>query len=77
MNFVRYQNDGVVPEIYESSSEGSTSGDTWTEGSSEAFANPHYAYNNEGFTTEKDSLPVRYIDYNKDGRHSPLYATKM
>ncbi|VDI72583.1 ATP-binding cassette, subfamily A (ABC1), member 1, partial [Mytilus galloprovincialis] len=57
LNFVRDQNDGVVPEIYESSSEGSTSGDTWTEGSSEAFANPHYAYNNEGFTTEKDSLP--------------------
>lgn len=77
LNFVRDQNDGVVPEIYESSSEGSTSGDTWNEGSSEAFTNPHYAYNNEGFTTDKDSLPVRYKDYNKDGRHSPLYATKM
>jgi hypothetical protein len=64
-----------VPEIYESSSEESHStGGTWGERSSAAFTNQNYVYSNESFLTDKESIPVRF---NTNGRHSPIFSTKM
>jgi hypothetical protein len=75
LNFARDQNDGIVPEIYESSSEESHSTrGTWGERSSAAFTNQNYVYSNESFLTDKEAIPVRF---NTNGHHSPIFSTKM